>query len=99
MKNTLKALSIVLKVITIIFSIIGAIITIAMVIVAKPVVNHVYDVVDDCDNLDPDDETQDAALMAEAYRRTISDPSVKRSKFINAVCYGVGKFISFVANL
>lgn len=99
MKSTLKVLSVVIKVLTVIFAVIGAIMTVAMVILAKPSVYHVYDVVEECENLDPDDETQDIELMSEAFGRTMADPRVKGSRFIHAVAYGVGKFTSFVANL
>ena len=97
MKTTLKVLSIIIKIVLAIFSIVGIISTIAMVILAKPLVNNMYDMMDD-DNLDPDDEDQDIDLSTEAYRRTISDPRAN-GKFINALCHGVGKFIILVANL
>lgn len=99
MKSTLKVLATIIKIATIVMAVVGAIMTIAMVILAKPSVYHVYDVVEECDNLDPDNETQDIELMSEAFGRTMADPRVKGSKFINAVAYGVGRFTSFVANL
>ena len=99
MKTALKVLSIVLKAITIIFSIIGGVMTITMVMLAKPAVNHVYDVVDETEDIDPDDEDQDSAMMAEAYRRTLTDPRIKCNKFVHAVAYCIGRFTSFVANL
>lgn len=98
MKTTLKVLSVIIKVILIIFSVIGVILTAVMVIMAKTAVNHVYDVIEEADNLDPD-EDQDRDLTAEAFSRTMADPRVKDNRFINAVSYGVGKFASFVANI
>lgn len=99
MKTTLKVLSVIIKVIVIIFSIIGVILTAAMVIMAKPAAYHVYDVIEECDDLDPDDEDQDRNLTAEAFKRTLADPQIKGSRFLHAVCCGIGKFISFVANI
>lgn len=98
MKTTLKVLSVIIKVTLIIFSIIGVIYTAVLVIMAKTAVNHVYDVIEEADNLDPD-EDQDRDLTAEAFSRTMADPRVKDNRFINAVSYGVGKFASFVANI
>ena len=98
MKTTLKVLSVIIKVTLIIFSIIGVIYTAVLVIMAKTAVNHVYDVIEEVDNLDPD-EDQDRDLTAEAFSRTMADPRVKDNRFINAVSYGVGKFASFVANI
>lgn len=98
MKTLFNVLSVIVKAITVIMACIGVVMTIAMVILAKPSVYHVYDVVEESD-LDPDDEDQDVALMSEAFSRTMADPRVKGSKFINAVAYGVGRFTSFVANL
>ena len=99
MKTLFNIISIIVKIAIAIMAIVGATMTIAMVILAKPTVYNVYDVVDECEDLDPDNEDQDAALMAEAYRRTLSDPRVKGSRFIHAVACGVGRFTSFVANL
>lgn len=99
MKTLFSIIGIIVKIATIIMAIIGVIMTITMIVLAKPAVYNVYDVVDDCEDLDPDNEDQDAALMAEAYRRTLSDPRVKNSRFIHAVACGVGRFTSFVANL
>lgn len=99
MKTLFNILSIIVKIMMTIFSIIGLIMTIAMVILAKPAVHHVYDVVEECEDLDSNDETQGINLMTEAYRRTFSDPKVKNSKFIHAVECGIGRFTSFVANL
>ena len=99
MKTLFNVLSIVLKIATIIMAIIGMIMTITMIVLAKPAVYNVYDVVDECDSINPDDEAQDVAIMTEAYRRTLSDPRVKGNKFINTVAHGVGRFTSFVANL
>ena len=99
MKTVLKVLAIIMKIATIIFAIIGVIYTAVLIIIAKPAVNHVYDVIDEYDgNLDPD-EDQDRNLTSEAFSRTMADPRVKDNRFINAVAYGVGKFASFVANL
>ena len=98
MKTTLKVLFVIIKVTLIIFSIIGVIYTAVLVIMAKTAVNHVYDVIEEADNLDPD-EDQDRDLTAEAFSRTMADPRVKDNRFINAVSYGVGKFASFVANI
>ena len=99
MKTTLKVLFAILKIGIFIFAIIGAIYTAVLVIMAKPAVNHVYDVIDEYEgDLDPD-EDQDKNLTAEAFSRTMADPRIKNCKFINAVAYGVGKFTSFVANL
>ena len=99
MKTLFNIISIIVKIAIAIMAIVGATMTIAMVILAKPTVYNVYDVVDECEDLDPDNEDQDAALMAEAYRRTLSDPRIKDSKFLNAVSCGIGRFASFVANL
>lgn len=99
MKTLFNVLSTVAKAITVIFAIIGVILTIAVAIIGKVSVNYVYDVVDECEIIDPDDETQDVALMTEAFSRTIADPRVKHNKFINTVEYGVGRFASFLANL
>lgn len=99
MKTLFNVLSIIVKIATIIMAIVGTIMTITMIVLAKPTVNHVYDVVEECEDLDPDSEDQDVALMSEAYRRTLSDPRVKCNKFVHAVAYGVGRFTSFVANL
>lgn len=98
MKTILKILSIIIKIVLAFFSIVGIISTIAMIAFAKPAVTAYSDVMDECENLDPDDEDQDIELSAEAYRRTISDPRAN-GKFINALCYVVGKFILFIANL
>ena len=99
MKTLFNIVGVVAKVITILFSIIGAILMARMVILAKPAINHVYDVVEETNDLNPDDEDQDNRLMSEAYRRTYSDPCIKNNKFVNAVDRGVAKFVSFVANL
>ena len=99
MKTLFNILSIIVKVLVAIFSIVGVIMIITMVILAKPAVYHVYDVVEECEDLDPDNETQDIELMSEAYKRTLSDPRVQRNKFVQAVAYGIGRFTSFVANL
>ena len=99
MKTTLKVLSVIIKIVIFIFAIIGAILTAAMLIMAKPAAYHVYDVIEEADNLDPDDEDQDRCLTAEAFKRTLADPQIKGSRFLHAVCGGIGKFISFVANL
>ena len=99
MKTMLSILSVIIKVILAIFSIVGMIMTVAMIILAKPAVNHAYDVVEECDNLDPDDEAQDHQLTAEVISRTLSDPRVKGSKFIHLVARCIGRFTSFVANL
>ena len=99
MKTTLKVLSVIIKVILIIFSVIGVIYTAVLVIMAKPAVNHVYDVIDEYDGSLYPDEDQDRNITAEAFSRTMADPRIKNCKFINAVSYGVGKFASFVANI
>lgn len=99
MKTLFNILSIIVKVLVAIFSIVGVIMIITMIILSKPAVYNVYNVVEECEDLDPDNETQDIELMSEAYKRTLSDPRVQHSKFINAVAYGIGKFTSFVANL
>lgn len=99
MKTVLKVLAIIMKIATIIFAIIGVIYTAVLIIMAKTAVYHVYDVIEEADNLDPDDEDQDNRLMTEAFSRTMADPRIKNCKFINAVSHGVGRFASFVANL
>ena len=99
MKALFNIISIIVKAIVIIMAIIGTVITIATTIIGKVICDHTYDVVEECDILDPDDEAQEHRLTAEAISRALDDPRVKDSKFINAVCYGVGRFISFVANL
>lgn len=99
MKTAMNIVAIIIKIATISMAIVGTIMTIAMVILAKPAVYHVYDVVEECEDLDPDNETQDIELMSEAYKRTLSDPRVQRNKFVQAVAYGIGRFTSFVANL
>lgn len=99
MKTTLKILSGVVMAATVIFAIIGAIMSIFMLMIGKIYVNHVYDVVEECDVLDPDDEDQDVALTTEAISRTLADPKLRSNKFINAVSYWVNKIDSFVANL
>ena len=91
--------SIIAKILVIIFAIIGVIYTAVLVIMAKPAVNHVYDVIDEYEgDLDPD-EDQDRNITADAFSRTMADPQIKDSRFLHAVAYGVGKFASFVANL
>ena len=99
MKTTLKVLSVIIKIILIIFAIIGVIYTAVLAIMAKPAVNHVYDVIDEYDGSLYPDEDQDRNITAEAFSRTMADPRVKDNRFINAVSYGVGKFASFVANI
>lgn len=100
MKTMLNVLSVIVKIATIFFAIIGAILTLRIIILAKPAVNHVYDVVEETgDDLDPDDEDQDNRITTEAFRRTLSDPRIKGNAFVNAVDRGIGMFASFVANL
>lgn len=98
MKTALKIMSAILKVGTIFFAIIGMAITAKMVILAKPAVDHVDDVFDECEDLDPNNEDQNNRLVAEACRRTMADPRTK-SSFVHAVDYCIGKFVYFVANL
>ena len=99
MKTLFSIIATIAKILVIIFSIIGVIYTAVLVVMAKPAVNHVYDVIDEYEgDLDPD-EDQDRNITAEAFSRTMADPQIKGSRFINAVAYGVGKFTSFVANL
>lgn len=100
MKTAMKVLSIIAKVATISMAVIGAILTLRIIILAKPAVNHVYDVVEETgDDFDPDDEDQDNKITTEVFRRTLSDPRVKGNAFVNAVDRGVGMFATFVANL
>ena len=99
MKTTLKVLFAILKVITVIMAIVGVIYTAVLIIMAKPAVNHVYDVVEECDGIDPDDEVQDRNLTAEAFSRTMADPRIKNCKFINVVSHSVNRIASFIANL
>ena len=99
MKTLFNILSIVLKIMMAIFSIIGVILTVRMVILARPAVEHIDAVADETNDIDPDDEDQDVALTTETYRKFLSDPRVRYNKFVNAVDYCVGKFVTFVGNL
>ena len=99
MKTLFNIISIIVKIATIIMAIVGLISTIIVSIIGNVYVNHVYDVVGETDSVDPDDEDQDLALTTEAFSRTMADPRIKDSKFINAVGCGIGRFASFVANL
>lgn len=99
MKTAMNIVATIAKAIVVIFAIIGVTATIVTSIICHIYGNHFYDVVEECDNLDPDDEDQDTEITTEAYRRTLSDPRVRRSKLINVVSRGIGKFTSFVANL
>lgn len=101
MKTALKAISIILKVATIIMAIIGTIMSIYILMIGKTYVNHIYDVIEECDPLalDPDDDAQDAALTTEAISRALADPKLNGNKFINVVSHSVNRIASFVANL
>lgn len=99
MKTALKVLFAIIKIVIIIFAIVGVTATIVASIICRIFGNHFYDVVEETDDLDPDDEDQDLAITTEAYRRTLSDPRVMHNKFVRVVGYGVGRFSSFVANL
>lgn len=98
MKIALKTLSIIVKVITSIMAIIGVILTARVIILAKPAVDHVADVADEYDDIDPDNEDQNNRIATEAFRRALSDPRCK-GRFVHAVDYCVGMFATFVGNL
>ena len=99
MKTMLNVLSIIIKIAIVIFAIIGVIMSIFMIILGKVYVNNVYDVVDETEDLDPDDEDQDHQLTTEAVSRTLADPELKNNRFVNAVSCSVNRIASFVANL
>ena len=99
MKTLFNVLSIIIKIATIVMAIIGAIMSIYMLILGEVYVNNVYCVVDETEDLDPDDEDQDHQLTTEAVSRTLADPRLKSSKFINVVSRSVNRIASFVANL
>ena len=98
MKTTLKIMSIVLKATVAIMAIVGVIMAITVRTVSKVYNDHIYDVLGEAD-INPDIDEDRAALMNEAFVRTMDDPRIRQNRIINAVCYGVGWFTSIVAHL
>ena len=98
MKTMLKVLSISIKIATIIMAIIGVIMAITVRTVSKVYNDHIYDVVDEAD-INPDIDEDRAALINEAFIRTMDDPRIRQNKIINAVAHGIGWLTSVVANL
>ena len=99
MKTLFNIIAVIAKITTIVMAIVGVVLTIVTMIIGNTYIDHVYDVVEECDPLAPDDEAQGDQLTAEAFRRTMADPRVKNSKFIKAVDWIEGEIASFVANL
>ena len=98
MKSALKVLAIITKIVTVIMAIVGVIMAITVRTVSKVYNDHIYDVLGEAD-INPDIDEDRAALMNEAFVRTMDDPRIRQNRIINAVCYGVGWFTSIVAHL
>ena len=98
MKTMLKVLSISIKIATIIMAVIGVIMAITVRTVSKVYNDHIYDVVDEAD-INPDIDEDRAALMNEAFIRTMDDPRIRQNKIINVVAHGIGWLTSVVAHL
>ena len=98
MKTTMKVLSVTAKVIVAIMAIVGVIMAITVRTVSKVYNDHIYEVVDEAD-INPDIDEDRAALMNEAFIRTMDDPRIRQNKIVNAVAHGIGWLTSVVAHL